>query len=179
MRVPIPGIVRGGRNLGRGILADSVGNKNRHRKHPGRVLFPRKFAYLCWVLVVMWLVLTTIGWVAFDETSDRGDLALRWAFYPFGIVGVVGLLMYYNCYAEAHDDHVVYRTWLRRTHRIDYKDIMAYRIVPGQDFDAGLRLWTASGKEKLFQLPIYDMSKTLEYVRTHDVEDRTKKKTAR
>ena len=55
----------------------------------------------------MWLVLTTIGWVAFDETSDRGDLALRWAFYPFGIVGVVGLLMYYNCYAEAHDDHVV------------------------------------------------------------------------
>lgn len=179
MRVPVSGIVTGGRSLGRGILARSERNKHRHCKYPERVLFPRILAYLCWGLFLGWAALTTIGWLAFDETSDPGDLATRWAFYPFGMVGVLGLLLYYNSYVERHADHVVYRTWLRRTHRIDYKDIVAFRILPGQDSTAGIRVWTTTGRRKFFQLPVFGMNEMIEYLATHDVEDRTKKKRLR
>ncbi|HLS04088.1 MAG TPA: hypothetical protein VK030_04945 [Actinomycetales bacterium] len=176
MRVPITAVVNIGRNVGETVLANSARNKRRHKKHPERVLMPGSQAIFCWLLVVLWLVMTAVGWFAFDETADRGDLALRWAFAPFGITGLVLLAFYYNSYVETYDDHVVYRTWLRRVHRIDYSEITAYRIVGGQNQAARLKIWTLDGRRKSFQLPIFDMAKTLEYLVENTVENRTKER---
>lgn len=171
--LPIASIVSTAQNLGNALTNMAELNRRRHPKVPQRVLWPRSFAYLSWFLVVMWIGITIIGWVAFDETSDVGDLRTRWALYPFGLIGVLCLLFYYNQYVESHEDHLVYRTWLRRIHRIDYQDIVAYRVVTAQNA-AGLRLWTKDGKNKYFQIRVFDLGPVIKYVREREVEDRTK-----
>lgn len=176
MRVPIPAVVNIGRNLGETMLARSARNKRRHKKYPERVLMPVGQAILCWFLVALWIFVSAIGWFAFDETAEPADLALRWAFAPFGITGLVLLAFYYNSYVETYDDHVVYRTWLRRVHRIDYSEITAYRIVGGQYQAARLKVWTLDGRRKSFQLPLFDMGKLLEYLEQSAIENRTKER---
>lgn len=171
--LPIANIVSAGQRFGEALTHQAEGNRRRHQNHPQRVLWPRFFAYLNWFLVVLWIGITIIGWVAFDETSDIGDLRTRWAFYPFGLLGIVLLLFYYNQYVESHDDHLVYRTWFRRVRRIDYRDIVAYRFATAENA-GGLRLWTKDGKNKYFQIRIFDLGPAINYVQEHDVEDRTK-----
>lgn len=176
MWLPISGIVNAGQGLGMSILARSEQKKHRHPKYPERVLYPRVLAYLCWFVVFLWAVVTAIGWLVFDEASDPGDLAMRWAFYPFGIFAVVALPFFHNSYVESYEDHVIYRTWLRRVHRIDYSNIVAFRIVPGATSPAGIRVWTTAGKRKYFQFPVFGMKEMVEYVTTHNIEERGKRK---
>lgn len=172
--LPISAIVNIGRNTGEGILDRNAANKRRHKKHPERVLMPKSLGILCWFLVLLWVGVSAIGWIAFDENSDPGDLATRWGFSVFGVPAVVLLMFYYNSYAETYDDHIIYRTWLRRVHRIDYNQIVAYRHTRKPGREIGLTLWTSDGKRKFFQLRIFDLEPAIEYVKTHDVEDRTK-----